>query len=329
MDTGPSQSSGLELSLPTVPQAAAAPDPPSPHEALPAKLTHHFWEQAEAEGCGLSPEDFARILQSVGAKANFGLPPGMTADLLQKEEFIHSLHLTELALAHACALGKDAAWERFLALYRASLVQTAIKVTGSAGLGEELADALYAELYGLRERDGERQSPLASYSGRGSLLSWLRATLVQRHRDHWRRTHRETPIDDADFPTPASALPVPDELAVLTTVIAVILKKLPAQDRFLLAAYYLDRQTLAQIGRTLDVHEATISRRLKHLAADLRNRLLEELGRRGLSKAAAKEALGVDPRDLEINVRALLQTSQTTSFLEKGERRQSGDSKAT
>jgi RNA polymerase sigma-70 factor (ECF subfamily) len=36
-----------------------------------------------------------------------------------------------------------------------------------------------------------------------------------------------------------------------------------------------------------------------------------------LSKRAAEEALGNDPRDLEINLRALLQSSQTTSFSEK------------
>jgi RNA polymerase sigma-70 factor (ECF subfamily) len=34
----------------------------------------------------------------------------------------------------------------------------------------------------------------------------------------------------------------------------------------------------------------------------------------GLSKAAAEEALGADPRDVEINLRRLLQTSQTTTF---------------
>jgi RNA polymerase sigma-70 factor (ECF subfamily) len=33
-----------------------------------------------------------------------------------------------------------------------------------------------------------------------------------------------------------------------------------------------------------------------------------------LSKAAAEEALGTDPRDIEINLRRLLQTSQTSSF---------------
>jgi RNA polymerase sigma-70 factor (ECF subfamily) len=36
-----------------------------------------------------------------------------------------------------------------------------------------------------------------------------------------------------------------------------------------------------------------------------------------LSKRAAQEALGNDPRDLEINLRALLQSSQTSTFSEQ------------
>ena len=82
----------------------------------------------------------------------------------------------------------------------------------------------------------------------------------------------------------------------------------------MLSAYYLDHQTLLKIAQTLGVHEATISRRLKRLAASLRKQLLENLIAGGLSKAAAAEALGADPRDVEINLRKLLQTSQTTTF---------------
>ena len=62
------------------------------------------------------------------------------------------------------------------------------------------------------------------------------------------------------------------------------------------------------------MHEATISRRLKRLADNLRKQLIENLLSGGLSKAAALEALGTDPRDIEINLRGLLQNSQAASF---------------
>lgn len=327
MESGASERGGVEVTLPVGQQITTALEAPPSGEPLPPALIQQFWMQAEAERWGLTPEDFACVLARVGAKTNYGSPLGIETAPRQKESFLRSLHLTDLALAHACARGTEAAWKRFLKLYRNPLIETATKITASASLGEELADALYAELYGLRERDGERKSPLDSYSGRGSLLSWLRATLVQRHHDHWRSTHRETPIDDFDCPAPAQVSPIPSELAALTGAMVHILQGIPAADRFLLAAYYLDGQTLGQIGRTLYVHEATISRRLKRLAGDLRDKLLGELQQQGLSKAAAKEALGADPRDIEINVRALLQTSQTTPFSEQGGRRATGDSK--
>jgi RNA polymerase sigma-70 factor (ECF subfamily) len=100
--------------------------------------------------------------------------------------------------------------------------------------------------------------------------------------------------------------------------VALTLGNIEPEDRYLLAAYYLDRQTLATIGLTLNVHEATISRRLKRLLEGLRVRLLKNLCAGGLSKAAAQEALGTDPRDIEINLAALLQSSQTRTFTEVG-----------
>lgn len=269
---------------------------------------------AEPESCGLSLDEFSMVLALVGEKVNHGLAPGLASSSAQKAAFFRSLHLGDLALANACALGREAAWEIFLARFRSSLTLAGVSITGSATLGQDLADSLYAELYGLRQAGGERRSPLASYSGRGSLLAWLRATLVQRFRDHHRRTYRESPLDDLDSPAPTAALPVPIELAQLTAAAVRTLQGLEAEDRFLLSAYYLDRQTLLQIARTLAVHEATISRKLKRLTGNLRKRLLANLISSGLSKAAAEEALGADPRDIEINLRKLLQTSQTPAF---------------
>jgi RNA polymerase sigma-70 factor (ECF subfamily) len=287
----------------------------APVSGLPATLLHELWLAADAEACDLALEEFSFALAAVGAKHNHGQPPGTFPDPPQKAAFFHSLRLSELALAHACALGRETAWQRFLALYRAPLTQSAIAITGSATLGHDLADSLYSELYGLGQRDGERRCPLASYSGRGSLLGWLRTTLAQRHVDHHRRTHRETPLDTLDVAAPASSpAPLRAELARLTHAIARTLQALPGEDRFLLSAYFLDRQTLLQIARTLRVHEATISRRIKRLAADLRKQLLHHLQSGGLSQRAAEEALGTDPRDIEINLRQLLQTSQTSPF---------------
>jgi RNA polymerase sigma-70 factor, ECF subfamily len=318
VDTASSQPGDLVLSLPTAQQSTASSHPAPRISELPSDILHELWLASEAEACGLTLEEFGLALATIGAKFNHGLPSGTQADTERRAAFFRSLRISEFALAQACALGHEAAWQRFLNLYRTPLTQASIAITGSATLGHDLADSLYSELYGLRQIDGQRSSPLASYSGRGSLLGWLRTTLAQRHVDHHRRIHRETPLDTLDVPAPApSSAAIPTELTQLTSAVERTLQALPPEDRFLLSSYFLDRQTLLQLARFLHVHEATISRRLKRLIADLRKQLLHNLQSGGLNKRAAEEALGSDPRDIEINLRSLLQTSQTTSFFDK------------
>jgi len=315
VDTTSSQPGDLVLSLPSAQQSTVADDEIPVSSGPPFEFVQEFWLTAEAEACGLAQEEFGIALATIGEKFNYGFPPGAHPNSAQRAAFFRSLRLSEFALAHACALGHETAWQRFLNLYRAPLTQAAIAITGSATLGHDLADSLYSELYGLRQVDGKRSSPLASYSGRGSLLGWLRTTIAQRYVDHHRRSHRETSLDNLDVPAAAaSASPVPTELARVADAVARTLASLPPDDRLLLSSYFLDRQTLLQIACVLNVHEATISRRLKRLVAGLRKQLLQNLQSGGLSQRAAEEALGTDPRDIEINLRALLQTSQIASF---------------
>src|SRR5215831_16568063 len=101
----------------------------------------------------------------------------------------------DLALASACAAGDDAAWERFVREFRPVLYRAA-DALDSTGRARELADALYADLYGLKERGGERQSLFRYYQGRSSLATWLRAVLAQRYVDRVRANRRLEPLPD-------------------------------------------------------------------------------------------------------------------------------------
>jgi RNA polymerase sigma-70 factor, ECF subfamily len=313
VETTSPQSGDLALPLASAPQPRGAAS-----EDLPQRLLDELWISAKGESCGLTCDELGTALYTVGTKCNYGLPPTAHPDHSQRASFLRSLRLEDLALATACVLGREAAWQRFFDLYRRSLTQAAVAITGSGTLGHDLADSLYSELYGLREVEGQRRSPLASYSGRGSLLGWLRTTLAQRHVDHHRRTHRESPLDHLDTPVPPSErTPDAAELSALTRALTSTLQGLSSEERFVLCGHFLDRQPLSQIARLLAVHEATISRRLKRLLMELRKRLLQRLQAEGLSKQAAQEALGNDPRDLEINLRTLLQSSQSSSFSEE------------
>lgn len=90
------------------------------------------------------------------------------------------------------------------------------------------------------------------------------------------------------------------------------LRELGPESRFLLKAHYLDRITFAQIGMMLEVHESTVSRRISQLTICLRRSVLRILRKRGMSMAAAQEALNTDVRQISVDVRRqLLQTVQS------------------
>ena len=279
-----------------------------------------FWHEARASSVDFTKDELAVLLLALGDRYHYGLAPGASASKAQIAAFWRSLQLQDLALAHACALGRDVAWRQFMARFRDPLTRAATAITGSASSGQELADSLYSEMFGLTERDGRRQSPLAHYSGRGSLMGFLRATLAQRNVDRHRRTSREVPLPSTDLPaTPPSAtgsldLFSGDVLSRLREALTQILALLPPEERFLLSAWFLDQRTLLDISRIIRVHEATVSRRLHRLTSAIHDGLLKNLQASGMSRAAAGEALGADPRDLDINLRTLLQSSRSSPF---------------
>lgn len=294
----------------------------SAERLLPEILAKELWQKSGAQLLDLSEAEFVEALEAIGTKDNFGLDPAIQASAKQRETFWRALHLEELAMARGCALGREAAWQRFLAQYREPLSRIAAELTRSASVGEELADSLYSELFGLTEREGKRCSPLLRYSGRGSLIGWLRAVLAQRRVDAYRRTRREAPLED-DL---AAAIPATQSLDLeqprhLRPSLEGAISKLCAEERFLLSAYYLDARTLDELSRVLRVHEATVSRKLKRATEHVRKELLKALRARGLSRRAAEETLGTDPRDVDINLRKLLQNPGAEAISDKEERK--------
>jgi len=286
----------------------------APHAPLPESLRHELWQRAGAGPSELTEAEFGAALEAIGAKHNYGVEPGRPASSREREAFWRTLYLEDLALAQGCALGREAAWQRFVAQFRNPLIRSAQGLTRSAALGEELADTLYGELFGIAERDGARKSPLERYSGRGSLLSWLRAMMAQQRVNQYRKTYRETPLEEIEPPAAVPVEPEPDALENLRVALPHALAGLSAEERFLLSAYYLDGHTLLEVSRVLGVHEATVSRKLKRATRQVRKDLLRALTARGLSRGAAEEALGSDPRDVDVNLRKLLQNSSGESY---------------
>jgi RNA polymerase sigma-70 factor (ECF subfamily) len=269
------------------------------------------------EKIGLTRESFSVILCEVGSKHATA-----TTSETEIRTFFLSLRIDELALARACAAGVNSAWEIFLTRFREKLYLSALRIARVDSAARELADTLYADLYGTNTRDGQRVSKLASYTGRGSLEGWLRTVLAQEYVNRYRRTKRLVSLDEeseegVQFQAPEpDPIPPADQRLVQATDEA--LASLPAEDRVVLGAYYLDGRTLAEIARILGVHESTISRKLDKLAKALRKQIVAALVRRGMSRRQAEEALEVDVRDLQLDIRrSLAQESSPPAFSEK------------
>jgi RNA polymerase sigma-70 factor, ECF subfamily len=272
---------------------------------IPESLAAQAHRDAGAEQYGLTAQAFAGILQEVAAKY---LPA--TASPKEIADFITHLRWEELALARACALGNEKAWEVFLTRYREKLFGAAHAIASGDANARELADSLYAELYGTRSADGRRISKLNSFTGRGSLEGWLRAVLAQEHVNRFRRQQRLVSMEEqaeagvqfeAATPDPVQAVD-----ARLHEVTDQALGALSPEDKFILANYYLDHRTLAEIARLLGVHESTISRKLEKATVATRKAILSGLMRRGMSRDEAEQTMEVEVTEVSVDVRRRL-----------------------
>jgi len=204
------------------------------------------------------------------------------------EAYLKTLQVADLALACACSAGNPAAWEFFVTQFRPELYRAARAIASDAN-PRELADSLYADLYGLSESQGRRKSLFDYFHGQSKLSTWLRAVLAQRHVDEIRRSRRMQSLEDSagaerqEVATRATAAqasangPVdPDRaryLAILQATLTAALGSLSSRDRLRLAYYYVDGRTLAEIGRLFGEHEATVSRKLERTRQAVRRRV--------------------------------------------------------
>jgi RNA polymerase sigma-70 factor, ECF subfamily len=291
--------------------------PPQELQTIAAEL----YAKCAAGKFDLSCDQLVRILDEIARKY---------AALPQLREFCFSLKIEELVLARACAAGNERAWETFMVRYREKLYEIGLHITREDSAARELADSLYADLYGAPGKEGKRVSKLASYTGRGSLEGWLRTVMAQEHVNRYRKQKRMVSLDEETEEGQQFASPEPEPVSKvdprLESATDEALSSLPADERFMLAAYFLDSRTLAEIARMLSVHESTISRKLDKLAKSLRKQILAGLSRRGMSRRQAEEALEVDVRDLTLNIRdRLAQDSPPAAFHKKKVEAPAGD----
>ena len=293
---------------------------------VPLELARRMLEHARVPSdWSVSPESYQAALEgSILRRFGEGHP-----DSRILKTYLETLHALDLALACACSAGNESAWDYFVKQYRPELYRAARAIAGENG--RELADSLYADLYGVRESDGVRKSLFDYFHGRSKLSTWLRAILAQRHVDAIRSSRRMESIDgpegDASSEaTVAAAATRPNGsidperqrfLAILQAALDAVLQALASRDRLRLAYYYVDDLTLAQIGKLMGEHEATVSRKLERTRRDLRRQIDSALRERKLSEAQLQLCYGYAreqwPFDLTLPLRAVEPAAAATS----------------
>lgn len=214
-------------------------------------------------------------------------------------------HSADLELARLCAEGDEHAWERFVREYRPLLYRAADALDRTRG-AREIADSLYAELYGVNGRTGTRQSLFRYYEGRSSLATWLRAVLAQRYVDRLRTERRVEPLPDTEV-AGRSEEPDPHRAryaALVRQALERAIGRLPTRDRLRFGCYYVQELTLAQTGRVMNESEATSSRQLARarleIRRDVERQLQDEAGLTGDQIAACFASVAEDPGPLDL-----------------------------
>jgi RNA polymerase sigma-70 factor len=257
-----------------------------PFEAF---LTDHaeallrLYSQARPARWEVSEVEFAAALHR-SAAARF--PGEHTATQTEVDRYLGGLFVEDLALASACARGHEPAWFDFLARYRPLLLGAARGLSGDDGRSRDLVDGMYADLYGLEERDGTRRSLFAYFHGRSSLATWLRSVLARGFVDEYRDAQRgqtlRNRLAEELRATSAPAAPPADpdrsrHVDLLRQALAEAMAELAPRDRLRLSYYHVQQLTLAEVGRLLEEHESTVSRNLEQARRRLRKSIERRL----------------------------------------------------
>lgn len=246
-------------------------------------------------------------------------------------QFVDGLQADDLCLIIACEAGDQNAWSELVERFSATVRSAARSASANDDAAEDLAQSIWAELYGLRTRaEGKPSGKLGYYSGRGSLAGWLRAVVAQLAVDEHRKqsrlvqTEEETDLERLASEAVSTGAMFGRGTATIdpeTTVtnqeagsevheaLACSIRELSAEDRLLVKLYYFDNLRLREAGALLGVHEATASRRLTRIHSELRRRvgviLVEQ---RGWTKAETERTFNEVAINLQGDIEAMLET---------------------
>lgn len=255
------------------------------------------------------------------------------------KEFVDALNADDFCLIIACEKNDETAWNDLVTKFDATVKSAARKVSNNAEDAEDLASSIWAELYGLKEKDGKVKGKLGYYSGRGSLAGWLRAVVSQLAVDQYRKDSKFVQIEeDREFENLANQSSEnsnnskvithtdnPEEVFTekethqnVAKALNSAIAALEAEDRLLLKLYYFEDLKLKDIGSTLGFHEATASRKLVRVQKEVRKSLEKILiAEYGWREEEVKRTLAETASKLDLSVENLLTVLIFAVFLQE------------
>ena len=250
-----------------------------------------------------------------------------SASSAEIKAFVDSLNADDLCLIVACERGDEQAWNDLVKNFDSTVKSAARKLSGNTEEAEDLASSIWAELYGLKERDGKAKGKLSYYSGRGSLAGWLRAVVAQLAVDQFRKDSRFVQIEEArefenlaqdsaensdssgivhQAESPEESLTLAETQRDVASALRQAISNLEPEDRLIMKLYYFDDLKLKEIGASLGFHEATASRKLVRVQTEIRKsveRILCE--KHGWQKEEVKRYLSDTASKLDLSVERL------------------------
>jgi RNA polymerase sigma-70 factor (ECF subfamily) len=279
-----------------------------------------------ADPRGVGAEDLRPRIESVLGK--YLLNENADVDRNAIKDFVDEIRADDLCLIVACEKGDEKAWEYLVANFDSTVKSAARKISSNNDDADDLASSIWAELYGLRQdAAGNKKSKLAYYSGRGSLAGWLRAVVSQLAIDEYRKQSRFVQVEEnREFENLAEEssnhtgndrvvhhADNPEELLTteqtsrdVSLALKHAIESLDAEDRLVMKLYYFDDLKLKEIGAMFGYHEATASRKVVRIQADIRKAVEKKLrADHGWSETEVKRYLSDTASKLGITVEKL------------------------
>ena len=154
-----------------------------------------LYEKADAGRWKVPAEVLSNALERSAEKAFAGRTPS-DAEL---DRYFDALHLADLALACACAMGRDDAWDHFVREFRPGMYRAADAIDPSRRRARNRGGALRRAV----RPQGERRHPAIGvplFPRPQQPATWLRSLIAQRYVDRHRETRRLEPLPEDSSP---------------------------------------------------------------------------------------------------------------------------------